>query len=422
MQFDRIVTYFMPAHLRGNTSHPQYAEFRVVVSTCLIGLPLMLLFPIPLYLMNKPVLGYLVNNVLVIITLFCSKLLGNYRVPLSITALITYFIIYGWIKDTGLIYSSNVTLLHMYLLCAIWADKRYGGWAIISNLAVFGFIYYQTLHTGTNMQMHQSLGSASYAFAMNALITTFFGGFLAYLQFDQERDRLKIKKLQDQKIDQLDEAVKKRTDQLNTMRESIATDFHDETGNMLSAITRQASVLRSQLKDDLKARPLVESIIKNSDQLYASSKDFLWHLNHDSDDPQELFDYLTAYGQRFYNQFDVAFSATAEECGPVQFGPSAALNVIYIFKEAMVNVVKHSGAIEVFFEMRCHPGHISFSLQDNGQWKETNTDQPHYGLSNMERRCRKNDFVYRLTKQTSGTRIDISVPAYDKHEEKDQHH
>lgn len=217
--------------------------------------------------------------------------------------------------------------------------------------------------------------------------------------------------LQDHKIGLLNTAVRKRTEQLNAMRQTIATDFHDQTGNMLAAINRQAAMLELQLQDQANLLPLVHSIITNSDELYASSKDFLWNLNHDSDDPLILFQYLSGYGQRFYNQFDISFAATV--CGTpqpqMQLHPLAGLSLIYIFKEAMNNVVKHSGADEVSLEMQWEPEQVIYILHDTGVWKEADPAVDHYGLRNMERRCRQSGFSYALSHDPSGTRIRIGL-------------
>lgn len=413
MTFDQAVNYFMPRDMRNRKTHPRYQEFRVIVSSALIGVPLMLLFPIFVHYMGKPVTGYLVNDVLNIVLLLSIRSLGHYRIPMTISALACYWIMYDLVHDSGLIYSSNVTIMHMYLLVAIWVDKKWGWWAIFGNLALFGFIYYLTIYAGLPAPVGSVLGGPLYAFGMNTLITLFFGGFMAYLQYDQESDRAKLRNLQEQKITMLDEAVKQRTEQLNNMRESIATDFHDETGNMLSAITRQASLLKLKLNDAHDVQPIVASIIQNSNALYASSKDFLWHLNHNSDDPQELFGYLTGYGQRYYNQFDIAFSSRAEDCHLQQMELRAALNVLFIFKEAMTNVVKHAGAGEVELTMTCPPGAVVYALADNGSWKDADTVTEHYGLANMERRCLKNGFGSALSRQPTGTRIEITVPVND---------
>lgn len=216
-----------------------------------------------------------------------------------------------------------------------------------------------------------------------------------------------------QNFNAMTRSLRQRSEQLHSMRETMATDFHDQTGNLLSAISRQASLLKLRLDDESELQPIVKSILDNSNQLYAGSKDFLWHLNHESDDPNELFDYLTSYGQHYYNQFDIAFSATAERCGRLRLDPSAALNLIFIFKEAMTNVVKHSGASEVMLTMRCAADSVTYTLADNGCWREADQVGDHYGLDNMQRRCTKNSFEFTLDKQASGTRVGITAPVYD---------
>ncbi|WCT13303.1 histidine kinase [Mucilaginibacter jinjuensis] len=212
-----------------------------------------------------------------------------------------------------------------------------------------------------------------------------------------------------QNFNKMTQSLRDGMEQLNNMRETIATDFHDQTGNMLSAITRQASLLKARFADQPETQQIIDSIINNSDSLYESSQDFLWHLNHDSDNPNELFNYLTGYGQLYYNQFDIAFSSTGEECRSLKFEPFAALNLIFIFKEAMTNVVKHSGADEVEFKMHCEDQVVSFALMDNGNWKESDKTREHYGLCNMERRCLKNTFGFSLIRQETGTQIIIRV-------------
>lgn len=206
-------------------------------------------------------------------------------------------------------------------------------------------------------------------------------GIIIYNFRRHARARQRIKQLQDHKIFQLDEAVKRRTEQLGSMRQTIATDFHDQTGNMLAAITRQAASLELKLLHEPEVLPLVRSIIHNSNDLYASSKDFLWNLNHDSDDPLVLFQYLSGYGQRYYNQFDISFSSVikGEELPHMKLHTLAGLNLIYIFKEAMSNVIKHSGADEVSIELIWETSQVTYALQDNGNWKKADTSTEHYG-------------------------------------------
>lgn len=412
MLLNRIAEFFLPAGIRNNKSHPRYQELYNLTSMGAVSAPMMALFPLFLLYLNKPVTGYYINVAFTICLLFSIKWFSHYRIPMILMGLATYFIVYGWIKDSGLIYSSNAGILHLCLLITVWSDKRYGWWSIFGNLAMFYFLYYQTVHLTVHPSINALLGSPLYAFGVHGFITVFFGVFLAYEQYEQDRSRRKIRDLQDKKISQLDEAVTKRTEQLNTFRQAMATDFHDQTGNMLSAISSQANVLKLKLAGDETVMPILESIISNSNELYNSSKDFLWNLNHNSDDPREVFYYLTGYGQVFYNQFNIAFSSgiKSEIQAPLQLEPFAALNLIFIFKEGMTNVVKHAGASEVFIEMEYANDKVVFALQDNGKWKAGDEGASHYGLRNIERRCEKNNFGFLLSRQAEGTRIEIKVP------------
>ena len=412
MLLDKLVDYFLPVEMRDNKMHLRYDEFRVLTSSAVISLPILIIFPLFLLYLGKPFAGYYLNLFLVVCMLFSIKFLAHYRIPMTLLAVVTYFILYNFIKETGQIYSAHMGLMHMYLLAAIWVDKRWGWWAIISNVLIFIYIYYQTLYTNISNNASSFLGSPLYALVLHCFITILLGVFLAYEQFDQESNRKKIRALQDQKINLLDEAVKQRTNQLNNMRQIMAADFHDETGNMLSAITRQASLLKLKLHNNNESLPIVESIIKNSNDLYARSKDFLWNHNHNSDEPLELFKYLTGYGQLFYNQFDIAFSTVVK--GDIQelqqLDTFAALNLIFIFKEAMTNVVKHANAKEVVIEMAYGENKVMYTLQDDGKWKHPDNSQHHYGLKNIERRCEKNNFNFLLSMQEERTRIEITVP------------
>ena len=414
--FDKVVESILPPYLRKNNTHPRHDEFRVLTSAAVISLPALVILPVFLIFLEKPFWGYYLNVFLIIIMLFCIRFLGHYRLPMSILAIITYFILYDLIRQSGFIYSAQMGILHIYLLAAIWVDKKWGWLTIFTNILVFIIIYSNTNSGITDAGLFNALGNPVYALLLHCFITIFLGGFLAFEQFDQERNRKKIRALQDQRISLLDEAVKDRTDQLSNIRQIMAADFHDETGNMLSAITRQATMLKMQLSANNPALPVVESIIRNSNELYATSKDFLWNLNYNSDNPIELFNYLTSHGQSFYNQFDIAFSSV-NNC-PTDFSKQinafASLSLIFIFKETMTNTVRHSGANEVVMEINCIGNYFIYSVKDDGRWKVADNTTSHYGLSNIERRCQKHNFDFIILKRETGTTIEVHVPAVTK--------
>lgn len=410
---EKLVTWFLPTHVRYNKAHRDYFEMHSMASTGIVGILVMSTIPLLLnhFRVGLHLWTYYLNVVTIIITLLSLKYLGHWRIPNFFCAAVAYYIIYTWLTDTGLAYSANISMLHIYLIAALLVDRKYGWYAIFTNLIFLGIVYYMTISGPVAAQFADTLGSPLYTLLMHGIITVFLGGFLAHGLLSQERNRKQIKTLQDQKISLLDEAVRRRTEQLHNIRQTIATDFHDHTGNMLAAISRQAGMLELKLQDRPDVLPLVSSIITNSNELYASSKDFLWSLNHDSDHPLTLFHYLVGHGQHFYNQFDISFSAqiTGVQQDSKQLDPFAALNLIYIFKEAMNNVIKHSGADEVIMTMNYNTDSVTYTLTDNGRWKEANPGTTHYGLANMERRAAQSGFQYRLTHDDTGTCISISL-------------
>lgn len=183
---------------------------------------------------------------------------------------------------------------------------------------------------------------------------------------------------------------------------------------MLSAITRQAALLKMKIENSNDTSDIVDNIITNSNQLYASSRHFIWNLNNDSDDPEVLFQYLTSFGQGFYNQFDMSFSAENNVTAPdfsVRLEPFAAINLIFIFKELMNNVVKHAGAKEVILEMFYKNSFLFFKLTDDGKWKEPDLKVDHDGLSNLKKRCSSNNFEFTVNHdKNSRTCVEIAVP------------
>jgi len=400
---EKLIHYFLKPAMR-NQLHPQYDQVRTVVSGTIVATALLLILPIPLFFFPPPLIGYYGIAFLGICTLLCLKFYGIYWQPLILGLLTSYFVIITDTLETGAINSPAVTTLYLLLLTGFWFNRKVGLLMIGMNILAILIIYYKVPEVSD-----QSI----YAVVSHIVLTIFFGTFFWFVQEQHDAARMQIREQQHIRIDLLNKAVKDRTRQLSTMRQNLASDFHDETGNMLSAITRQAAMLKLKLKGNPEIIPVVDNIIANSDQLYASSRDFLWSVNNNSDDPQELFAYLTSFGQVFYNQFDVAFSVNSSVNSgneAAQLEPFASRHIIFIFKEAMTNVAKHAGATEVVLEMAVFPKHISIALQDDGQWKAPDTKSKHNGLVNMQKRSKDNGFKLNVYGSQAGTRLQLDAP------------
>lgn len=405
MNKEKVIHFFLPKEMQSKL-HPEYDQVRTVVSGMLVAIVLLGILPIPLLFFEPSLAGYYIMALLAIGTLLLLKFYGIYWIPLIITILYSYYVMIEDTLQSGAIVSPAVTTLYLLLLTGFWFNRNLGLVMILLNIISLVII---------NSAVQSVDGESMYALVSHIVLTLFFGVFFWFVQQEHDTARRQIREQQHIRIDLLDKAVKERTEQISGMRQNLASDFHDETGNLLSAITRQAGILKLRLGDKPEIQTIVDNIIRNSELLYASSKDFMWSINHNSDEVFELFGYLTAFGQVFFNQFDIAFSVRSTlftTRTPGNLPTFAARHIIFIFKEIMTNAARHANAREVVLDMRVYSDYLLIALLDDGQWKEPSTGQSHSGLRNIEKRSKANSFKFTVTKQENGTSVELEAPLY----------
>ena len=411
---ERLIHYFLPKHLRNHPLHPEYEEAYSVIRMQVIACLVMFVVTGLLYVIQSFLAPYFLVNTVLVMACLPSVRMGLFQEANLTKTILLYIIYFPAFLNSGGIYSVFLSGLYVMLIANMHSHKKRGVYFIIPALATVWLLYVLTPDSAPAQTLW---GSRLYVALYHSLAVVFL--VLIITGINKKRSHLigENKALQNNTINTLNEEVNRRTKELNNMRKTLAVEFHDETGNMLSAITRQAALLKQKLAANPDVMNIVDHIISNSNQLYASSRHFIWNLNNDSDDPQILFNYLTSFGQVFYNQFDISFSAENEVPGSssTRLESFAAINLIFIFKEAMNNVVKHAEAKEAVLKMTQKGGQLYFSLTDDGSWKQIESDGGHHGLNNMEKRCRQNSFGFGINHIDGiGTRVEIAVPAVYK--------
>lgn len=412
---EKLYHYFIPTALQDRQS-PNYDQLCTVV-VGFIAASVLLAFVVSALAIFSPLAKfYYILLFVCLLTLLYIKLTGRFMLMLIASMLTTYTIIITNCLQSGGILSIQVSALYLLLLTAFWADRRVGKTMIFVNLLVIVYLYSRSNEDLLRAISMPDIGYVSESFETALVyhlgITVFFGIFfwMVYQQYDETK-RL-FKEQQQAKIVELDNAVRERTEQLLSLRQNLSRDFHDETGNMLSAITRQAGILGLIMKDDDKTKAIIDNIILNSERLYTSSKDFLWSINHNSENPDELFTHLTSFGQVFYNQFDIAFSADKQVLEQTKLGldPSVSRHVVFMLKEAMTNAARHSGCDEVRLTMNVLEDRVFICLMDNGQWKDPDPAVAHSGIQNMKKRAAENGLDLTIQSYDTGSRVCVDVP------------
>jgi len=181
-------------------------------------------------------------------------------------------------------------------------------------------------------------------------------------------------------------------------RARIAHDIHDDLGAHLTRISMLSESARAELENPERAAAGLNQIYDTARELTRAMDEIVWAVNPRHDTLEGLASYL----EKFAQDLLAAASIRCRLDMPMEF-PAWRLtadvrhNLFLAFKEALHNVVKHSGASETY--IRLVAGTTSFELivEDNGRGFTPGTERENppdgsvrlstgNGLENMTRR------------------------------------
>jgi ligand-binding sensor domain-containing protein/two-component sensor histidine kinase len=193
------------------------------------------------------------------------------------------------------------------------------------------------------------------------------------------------------------------------VRTRIATDLHDDIGASLSQIAILSEVARGSANG--KGGPLVE-IAEISRELVDSMSDIVWAINPDHDHLSNLVYRMRRFatdvlgGQKIGLNFR---SSVAEN--DLRIGADLRRHVYLMFKEAIHNVVRHSGATRVDVDLYRAQDALILRLADDGRGFDPAAHYEGRGLANFHKRAQ--ELKGKLTLESlpgKGTALTLEVP------------
>ena len=207
---------------------------------------------------------------------------------------------------------------------------------------------------------------------------------------------------------------KLRREEQAKVRERTAEDFHDEVGNKLTRINVLTNVLKRMISPGPDVERILLQIQDNTAQLYGGTRDILWSLKPSNDNLYEILHRIRDFGGELFGDTDVQFlfSGTDEGWQKYRLPLDVSRNLIMIFKEALNNALKYSGATEVKLDVSLHiDGVLHLLLTDNGNGFDVQEVKRGHGIGNMEVRAKRIGGSIQLTSQKGeGTRIHLRFP------------
>lgn len=172
-------------------------------------------------------------------------------------------------------------------------------------------------------------------------------------------------------------------------RQRISAEMHDDIGAGLSGIRLMTEMAKMRSKDDESVSE-IEKIYNSVGDISSKMKEVIWSLNTENDSLGNLLSYLQKQARQMMENYPGSFTITIPEQIPdIKIGGETRRHIYLAVKEALHNIIKHSGAdkvnMSVSFENK-----LIIKISDNG--KGMNTDQSNNsgnGLKNMRNRMEK---------------------------------
>jgi signal transduction histidine kinase len=198
---------------------------------------------------------------------------------------------------------------------------------------------------------------------------------------------------------------------LERERARISQDMHDDVGASLTRISMMSDLVRNMVDIREDARQWLVQISGTSREVTEEMDQIIWALNPKNDNLEGLAGYIRRFAFEYLEPTPVEWVFDFPEEMPGRaLSVEVRRNVYLVVREALHNVVKHSGASEVRVSLVLNEDGFRILIKDNGRGFEPDKlEFPGNGLINMKKRMNDigGEIVIR-SKAGEGTEIEIT--------------
>jgi len=202
---------------------------------------------------------------------------------------------------------------------------------------------------------------------------------------------------------------KKRLQELETMRANIASDLHDDVGSTLSSIQIMSNMLLQQSDEHIATGQIARNISEMSYKVANGFREILWSVNPAHDKLEAVVVQLRRLAAEMLSTHEIAFRFNVDLADEEQLlNPRQRKNLLMIFKEAINNARKYSGAKQIDIYIKQSAQQLSLKIEDNGCGFDMETAIKGNGLGNMQKRAEEiNGQLVLKTRPGAGTSLSL---------------
>jgi ligand-binding sensor domain-containing protein len=196
---------------------------------------------------------------------------------------------------------------------------------------------------------------------------------------------------------------------LEKLRLTIARDLHDDIGSALGSI----NLLSENANRHLSAERPVEEVAGvfqkigySAQTVLDSMDDIIWAINPEKDSLDDLLLRMREFAIPLLEAKNIRFDFHMHAAENIKPSMEMKRNIYLVFKEAIFNVVKHSGCTAVKIRGEFGAKDFLVSVSDNGRGFNTGQISSRNGLKNMRKRASISGLILQIDSVPgSGTTI-----------------
>ncbi len=198
---------------------------------------------------------------------------------------------------------------------------------------------------------------------------------------------------------------------LEQERLRIAHDIHDDLGARVTQISLLSAMAHENGAFPEKARADFDKISKMSRELVSALYETVWAVNPENDNLEAQGNYLCQMVNQLCERTPIRCRFNVQGLPhEIQVSSQTRHNINMAVKEAVHNIIKHSGASELAIRMTYDAGVLNILIEDNGTGLQPDAKGGGHGINNMKQRLANiGGTCYIESKPGSGTTVRIRL-------------
>ncbi len=199
--------------------------------------------------------------------------------------------------------------------------------------------------------------------------------------------------------------------QLQSVRNSIARDLHDEIGSNLSSISLFTEVAKDKNKSaENNVSAMLQKISEYTQTSQEAMNDIVWMINTRNDRFENIIVRMRSLAVELLEAKNINLHLSFDErLNQLKMGMNERKNFYLIYKEALNNIVKYAQSGNVWIDLKLTQNLVHLNIKDDGMGFDQSSTSSGNGLINMKKRTQVlNGQINLQSKIGAGTTLDLT--------------